>query len=74
MDRLPRGVFFEPRRNRYRVRLYYCQDVVWRSYHPCLETALEELYKARRHRLQYVRGLGSVPPKCLPKHLKDLLQ
>ena len=72
-DKLPRGIFYEPHRNRYRVRLYYCQQVVWRSYHDELASALAELHKAHDHRRRFVRQLVNRPKKEPPRTLKDLL-
>ena len=74
MDRLPRGVFFEPKRNRYRVRLYYCQRVIWRSYHACPYDATEELRRAQVHRLEFVRALSTQQKRCPPKRLEDLIK
>lgn len=45
---LPPGVFFEPSRQRYRVRLYRQEVVVWRTYHKTLDEALEALSLARQ--------------------------
>jgi hypothetical protein len=39
--RLPKGVFFEEERQRWRVRLYKEADVMHLSYHRTLEDALE---------------------------------
>ena len=37
---LPRGIFFEKKRNRFRVRLYKKGVVIHRSYHHSLKEAL----------------------------------
>lgn len=74
MSQLPRGIYYERQRRRYRVRLYYCQTVFWRTYHTNLEGALRGLSIARRARLQYVRNLSSQPPKQLPMSVEDLLR
>lgn len=44
---LPKGVFFENARRRYRVRLYKYGRVFWRSYHHTLHGAMEALGAAK---------------------------
>jgi hypothetical protein len=72
--RVPRGIFFEESRNRYRVRLYYCQQVVWRSYHPDLSEAEETLAVAKNYRRELVRERAKQPPPEPPKTITDLLK
>ncbi len=38
---LPRGLFFDPYRNRYRVRFYKDRKVIYLSYHKSKEEALQ---------------------------------
>lgn len=45
--RLPRGIYFERARGRYRVRLYRRSKAVYLSYHPTLEEAVAALAQAR---------------------------
>jgi len=47
MPKLPRGVYYEARRKRYRVRLYKGNRVVHRSYHKTAEDAVQTWTKAR---------------------------
>ena len=37
---LPRGIWYEESRRRYRVRLYHRQQVIWLTYHVTLDDAL----------------------------------
>ncbi len=45
---LPKGIYFEPLRNRYRVRLYKAGRIIHRSYHKDLEAA-EEAYGSAKN-------------------------
>ncbi len=47
---LPKGIYFEADRNRFRVRLYLRQRVIHRSYHRDLRDALEALRRAKARR------------------------
>lgn len=47
---LPKGIYFEADRNRFRVRLYLQQQVVHRSYHRDLRDAIDALRRARDER------------------------
>ena len=38
--KLPTGIWFEPKRNRYRVRLYLGPTVIHRSYHKTMDEAM----------------------------------
>lgn len=53
IDRLPRGIYYEARRQRYRVRIYKNNQVVYRSYHTLLEDALAALSQARAVQAAY---------------------
>lgn len=44
---LPRGIYYEHARQRYRVRLYKRGQPVYLSYHPTLEQAIDALSAAR---------------------------
>ena len=57
MTDLPTGIWFEAKRNRYRVRVYKYSKVTHRSYHRELPTALLALEAALEHRD------GVTPPK-----------
>jgi hypothetical protein len=72
--RLPRGVFFEEDRNRYRVRLYFRQNVIWRSYHDNPAAALEALKSAREYRRSHARTCPRPKPPTLPQTVLDLLK
>ena len=71
--RLPRGIFFEATRNRYRVRLYYGSCVIWRSYHDNVTAALAALQQARAHRRSHVRRRPPPTPPLPPQTVLDLL-
>ena len=68
---IPKGVYFEERRKRYRVRLYVGPVVVWRSYHKDLPTALKAYWTAK------VTQLGTKenppPPPTESLDLSDLI-
>jgi hypothetical protein len=40
-EALPRGVWFETERQRFRVRMYRRSQVIWLTYHLTLEEALD---------------------------------
>lgn len=46
--RLPKGIYYEESRGRYRVRLYKRSKAVYLSYHPTLEEAVAALTQARQ--------------------------
>lgn len=46
-NKLPRGIYFEGARQRYRVRLYWDHQVEHQSYHRDFTEAVEELRRAR---------------------------
>lgn len=67
---LPKGIFWEPRRQRFRVRLYRRSVVVWRSYHSTFAEALESLSKAKQaqsdwHPLEVEHRFAPVPQKVI---------
>jgi hypothetical protein len=45
--RLPTGVTYDPKRNRYRVRLYRGEEPVWLSYSRRYSVAMEQYRRAR---------------------------
>lgn len=47
MHNLPRGVFYDPNRKRYRVRISYDHQVIHLSYHKNLESALTIFQKVK---------------------------
>lgn len=53
---LPRSVIWDPKRNRYRVRLYLDGRTIWLSYCRDLETAIMDLERAEEHRMELRRG------------------
>lgn len=61
---LPKGIYFEKQRNRYRVRLYKYRHVVWRSYHNTLHEALNAWAKAVSAQAIYeIPNLHYAPPQ-----------
>lgn len=72
--RLPRGVFFEESRSRYRVRLYFRQNVIWRTYHDDPAAAIVALKQARAYRRSYARQQPRPQPIVLPQTALDLLK
>jgi hypothetical protein len=51
---LPRGIIYDPARQRYRVRLYHFHRVVWLSYTRTLNDALAD-FNAAKHKQADVR-------------------
>lgn len=49
---LPAGIWFEPDRNRYRIRLYHRRKVIYLDYCTCREAALVSLAIGRQRRAQ----------------------
>lgn len=70
---LPRGIWYEPDRNRYRVRLYRRSQVVWRSYHFHIEEALEALSSALQAQTTWIPENKKVP-KPHPQNIIDLFR
>ena len=62
MDKLPRGIYHERRRGRYRVRLYYNQRVLWRTYHSSPAEAIDALHRGITLRKELLRQ-GMLSPK-----------
>jgi hypothetical protein len=69
----PLGLTYESCRQRYRVRLYYRQKVVWRSYHPTLHEARQALMQAHEHRQHHAADTAAFVPKPRPHMALDLL-
>ena len=67
---LPKGIYFEVERGRYRVRLYRRSNVIWRTYHFTLEEALEALSAALEAQATWkpkvkTRATGPAPQKIM---------
>ena len=71
---VPRGIYYEEGRNRYRVRLYYNQKIIWRTYHQTIEAAVAALDDAKTYRRGLVRALAKQAPPTLPTLLTDLMR
>jgi hypothetical protein len=54
-SRLPRGIFFETERQRWRVRLYKTGEVIHLSYHRSIEDAMEGWIVAKTRQQHAVR-------------------
>jgi hypothetical protein len=77
-ERLPKGIYFEAARGRFRVRLYKRSTAVYLSYHSTLDEAVAALTEARR-----AVARMRVPQSCpltftqdlssLDQHVKALL-
>jgi len=50
---LPRGIYYEPSRERYRVRIYKHNTVIHCSYHKALDDAILALDKAQAERVKF---------------------
>lgn len=68
-----RGLFYEQERKRYRVRLYYQQHMIWRSYHYDYEEALSALRNAQDLRRKLIKDGRLKRLDRPPQNLKDLL-
>lgn len=68
---LPRGIWFEKSRGRYRVRIYHRQQIVWRSYHFSLEEALDAHGRALKMQRSW-RPVETVMRKPYPRNIMDL--
>lgn len=68
-----RGLYYETNRCRWRVRLYYQQRLIWRSYHYDKEEALSTLSKARDFRRRLAKGDQLLSLYNPPKRIEDLL-
>lgn len=60
MNTLPKGIWFEAKRQRYRVRVYRRSRVIHRSYHKSLDEAKAALREARKHRTDIRANEGPV--------------
>lgn len=56
--KLPRGIFYDTKRKRYRVRIHIKSKVVYLSYHKTPEDALKAYHEARAKR----KELRALPP------------
>ena len=66
---MPKGLFFDPKRDRYRVRLYQGHTVVHLSYHKTIEDALTEYQRVSENRPGIKPGPGSLAPDALFTYL-----
>jgi hypothetical protein len=73
----PRNIHYETKKRRYTVRLWFKNDVIYRSHHADLNTAINALDAARANVEQYRermrRRTSSRPVPALPNNLMDLL-
>ena len=73
MNDIPPGIFFEKARQRFRVRLYRQEVVVWRSYHRTLDDALRALDLARQIQDDWPAPTEAPETACtVPQKLTDL--
>ena len=68
-----RGLYYEEDRRRWRVRLYYQQELIWRSYHYDEHEALRALRKAQDFRRRLVKAGQLQTLREPPKQIQDLL-
>ena len=61
---IPRGIWFEEKRKRYRVRLYLGPIVIYRSYHKDLATAIEAYTLAKLY-----QSTATIPEQTLDESL-----
>ena len=73
-EELPRGIYFEEERCRYRVRLYRRSHVVWRTYHFHLEDALEALSSALEAQAAWRPQDQTKKVRPIPQNIMDLFQ
>jgi hypothetical protein len=73
-EELPRGIYFEEERCRYRVRLYRRSHVVWRTYHFHLEDALEALSSALEAQAAWRPQDQTKKVRPIPQKIMDLFQ
>lgn len=73
-DSLPRGIYFEQERKRYRVRLYRRSHVVWRSYHFNLCEAIEALSSALEAQSSWQPSVEIKKPSLVPQTILDLFK
>jgi len=73
----PRNIHYEIKKRRFTVRLWFKNDVIYRSHHPDLDTAITALETARANTEQYrermLRRASQRPIPSLPSNLTDLL-
>lgn len=70
---MPRGIYFERGRRRWRVRLFYQQQLVWRSYHYSESEAKRALAQANEYRLKLVKSGKLKTLEVPPRRIEDLL-
>lgn len=68
---LPKGVFYDPERKRYRVRTYRHSKVVWCTYHHDYEAAIAAHDHATRARQNEIDGEANV---VTPERFAEALQ
>ena len=73
-EELPRGIYFEQERSRYRVRLYRRSHVVWRSYHFHLDDALEALSSALEAQAAWKPSVEVKRIRPVPQNVLDLFK
>jgi hypothetical protein len=73
VNKRPRGLYYERARNRWRVRLFYQQKLIWRSYHYNERQALEALQHANLYRMKLAKSGKLKTLNRPPSHLRDLL-
>ena len=66
---MPQGLFFDPKRRRFRVRLYRGHTVVHLSYHKTKEEALATYESIVYNRPVPKRGPMTLNPDCLLEYL-----
>lgn len=71
-EKLPKGIYFERERQRFRVRLYLDQTVIWRTYHRRFEAAAHALEEAKLKRQIMKQLLKREAPKSLADLVGDL--
>ena len=71
---LPRGIFYERERKRFRVRLYRRSHVVWRSYHFQLDEALKALSSALEVQSAWTPTIEPPVIKLVPQTVMDLFK
>lgn len=69
---LPKGIYYETARRRYRVRLYQCRAVVWHTYHTTLDEAQSALPLAQAAQRAYVKKIrDDAPPATVLDAIKN---
>lgn len=71
---LPRGIWFEPERHRFRVRLYRRSHVIWLTYHTSLDEAIETLNSALEAQSAWQPIVEQKKPPLVPQTILDLFK